>query len=1013
MAGLGIDDFGAFFRAVHDRDPFPWQERLLQEVMEEGWPALCDLPPAAGKTALIDIAVFGLACDASNVPRRMPLRVCFTVDRRLVVDDAYNRARLIAEKLRAAHGGPETAGREGWVLAEVARRLASIGGVEEGRPPLQVAVLRGGLPRDNGWVESVRQPTVVLSTVDQVGSRLLMRGYGVSARMAPVHAGLLGEDCLFALDEAHLSAPFAETLETVQSLRAHAVEPLGLPFAAVTLTATPDAGATGRVFRLDMSRDGPDRAGVPALDRRFAAAKRTRMGTAPPRDLDKQARIFADYAKECLRRSGVRVVGVVVNRVRLARKIHDLLAEEFGEVGGDPAAGGALLLTGRCRPFERDMLLGLDRQEAPPFERVIDRIRTGRDRGKQAPHQAMFVVGTQAIEAGADLDFDALVTEVASWPSLRQRFGRLDRAGELGETPAWIVRTHDPSAKDPGAADQVYGAAGWNTCRWLWMLCGGSPVDKAAPAGSIDMGVDGQAALGEVPAGLSPDVRHAPRLTPAILDLFAQTSPRPAPDPDPALWLHGPSGGPAEVQVVWRADAPANQDEAAWEAFTDVLALVPPTSSEVLPLPVWSARTWLSNLNADGADIESADLLPDVKPDRADKALAAGQVFVWRGADRSGLVSPGKVEPGDTVVLPAARGGCDRFGWVPGSEAAPTPTRDLASEAITRARGRAVVRVHPAVLGEDAWKRAKAALSGLEEAADDAEAFAALAGVLPADVVARLGTRPACARYGVELVEGVAFVGRPQPRAERSVHVRPDLLDDDERAMLALGQVPLPLHCEGVGQGVDAACRAVGLRDELRADATLAGGTHDVGKAEPRFKAMLWNTDFIAALGRPPLAKSVAISSGRNDWSRSAGRVTLPNGARHECWSVAMLAGSELLEMAHDPDLVLWLVGVHHGHGRPFFEPVADPQPVVAEVELDFTHHGRTVRLRGPVRHGLAEVSSGWADRFDAMLARYGCWGLAYLEAVVRLADARQSRQEEALMSRTENQDLFAGRGAA
>lgn len=1012
MAGLGIDDFGAFFRAVHDRDPFPWQGRLLQEVMEEGWPALCDLPPASGKTAIIDVAVFGLACDASNVPRRMPLRICFTVDRRLVVDDAYGRAWLIAEKLRAALEGPEATDQQGRVLAEVARRLASLGGATEGRAPLQVAVLRGGLPRDNGWVESVRQPTVVLSTVDQVGSRLLMRGYGVSARMAPVHAGLLGEDCLFILDEAHLSVPFAETLESIKSLRTRAVDPLGLPFAAVILTATPQADAAGRVFRLDMSRNGPDRARVPVLDRRFAAVKRTRMGTAPARDPDKQARVFVDYAKECLRRPDGRVIGVVVNRVRLARKIHGLLAKEFGEVGDDPAAGGSLLLTGRCRPIERDMLLGLDWPEAPPFARVIDRMRTGRDRGGQTLHRPMFVIGTQAIEAGADLDFDALVTEVAPWPSLRQRFGRLDRAGELGETSAWIIRTHDPTAKEPGTADRVYGAPGWNTCRWLWALCGGAPADKAIPTGSIDMGVDGQATLGEIPAGLTPEVRHAPRLTPAILDLFAQTSPRPVPDPDPALWLHGPSGGPAELQVVWRADAPANEDEAAWKAFTGVLALAPPTSSEALSLPIWSARSWLSNMPADGADIEAADLLPDVKPDKADKAPAAGQVFVWRGADHSGLVPPSKVEPGDTVVLPAARGGCDRFGWVPEPETAPKPTRDLAREAIARARRRAVVRVHPAVLGEDVWQRVKVALGGLEQD-DDAEALARLAGILPADI-ASLGGRPACARYGVELVQGLAFVGRSQPRAERSVHVRPDLLDDDERAMLALGQVWLPVHCEGVGREVEAACRAVGLRDGLRADTTLAGGTHDVGKAELRFKAMLWNTDFIAALGMPPLAKSVAISSGRDDWSRSAGRVTLPNGARHECWSVAMLAGSELMELAHDPDLVLWLVGVHHGHGRPFFEPVADPQPVVAEVELDFTYGGRTVRLRGPVRHGLAEVSSGWADRFDAMLARYGCWGLAYLEAVVRLADARRSRQEEeALMSGTENQGLFAARGAA
>src|SRR5690606_19073389 len=47
---------------------------------------------------------------------------------------------------------------------------------------------------------------------------------------------------------------------------------------------------------------------------------------------------------------------------------------------------------------------------------------------------------------------------------------------------------------------------------------------------------------------------NAPTLLPAYLDLWAQTSPAPTQVPDVSLWLHGPSSGPADVQVVWRAD---------------------------------------------------------------------------------------------------------------------------------------------------------------------------------------------------------------------------------------------------------------------------------------------------------------------------------------------------------------------------------------------------------------------------------------------------------------------------
>lgn len=142
--------------------------------------------------------------------------------------------------------------------------------------PLRVAILRGGIPRDAGWARTPDQPLVIASTVDQLGSRLLFRGYGVSWSMRPVHAGLIGNDTLILLDEVHLSRPFAQTLQAITTLRNHGHVAIGLH--VVALSATP--GATKEEpFRLpDVDRKEG------AIAKRIRAKKPARLVECAGRD---------------------------------------------------------------------------------------------------------------------------------------------------------------------------------------------------------------------------------------------------------------------------------------------------------------------------------------------------------------------------------------------------------------------------------------------------------------------------------------------------------------------------------------------------------------------------------------------------------------------------------------------------------------------------------------------------------------------------------------------------------
>ena len=933
--------FTECFQAIHGYPPFPWQARLADVVASQGaWPAVIAAPTAAGKTAVIDVALFHLATQAGRPlhERTAPLRIFFVVDRRIVVDGAFERARGIAAALDGTAPVPPTR----WMRDQLLRY--------GGDRPLTTALLRGGVVRDESWTRSLIQPTVCISTVDQVGSRLLFRAYGArrgACNTLPIHAALVGNDALFLLDEAHLSEAFAGTLQHVSRYRTWASSPVRSPFHVVQLSATPRGADAFREDKADRQH--------PVLRRRLAtpkfavlvpvATKKIALKTPANerRALQEANRgALVEALVEAARRladdtSAPKVIAVVANRVRTARAVFDQLRQEQD----------AVLLTGRSRPVDRDALMA----------EWLPRLAAGRTRGDQSP---CVVVATQTIEVGADLDFDALVTECAPLDALRQRFGRLNRLGELPQAPARIVGY--PASID-GDPDAVYGEPLIATWKWLNAHATKRGRGRSKEA-VIDFGALALDALRQKhwADGIESPPQRAPVLLPAHLDLWAQTSPIPGVDPDLTSFLHGPQSGPPDVSVVWRSDL----DELPPADWADVVALLPPSAAETAQIPFAAVRHWLTHAGeSDFADIEG------VACGDGDASIRRSRpVLRWIGAADAAWIRGDQVRPGDVVVVPAHYGGLDRYGWSPAITA---PVLDVAEQAGFTLRGRVVIRFPMAA--QDAFD----ADATLRVEAEGQGRLAQLAQRLLTDRyrvvpyptgrgVVVLGRR----RYGQDVTRGAA--------AEDALPGTPDL---------ASGSAPVTIeaHCAGVAREVVRHAMVLGVDADLWEALAVAAQWHDVGKADPRFQILLHGgNEMEAALSEVLLAKSGMDPLDMSAWQAARRLSKWPSGGRHEALSLALLDASRP-EGGHEA-LVRHLVTSHHGAARPFLPPVVDDVDELVEVVVEGTP------ARASTRHGLCRLDGGVGARFWQATRQCGWFGLAYLEALLRLADHQQSAKE-------------------
>lgn len=395
------DLFGEFeylFEQLTHRKPYPWQAQLYRDLMADQWPTHVQAPTGAGKTSLMAVWLIALCQQAREGPAtKLPRRLVWVVNRRVVVDQATTVAERLAQKASE--------------MPELKELLEKLGGGLPG-PPMAVSTLRGEFADNREWSMNPARAAIIVGTVDMVGSRLLFSGYGDGRARRAHHAGLLGQDALIVNDEAHLSPAFAELLEQIPQVFQKKLR----PWRAMRLSATQQGSATKYPpdFRQDCENSGEFR-------KRYEAVKRLEViGVA---DTKAQESKMLELALE----GDDRRVVVFFREPGKASKFAAALVKK------DVKPEQVVLLTGTQRGHERDQMA---------------REGGGLARFQGIGEERMYLVATSAGEVGIDLSGTRLVTSLDTAEHLIQRFGRLNRFGEAEEARAYVVYTPLKPGKD-------------------------------------------------------------------------------------------------------------------------------------------------------------------------------------------------------------------------------------------------------------------------------------------------------------------------------------------------------------------------------------------------------------------------------------------------------------------------------------------------------------------------------------------------------------------------------------
>ncbi len=908
-----LTNFDESFKALTGKAPFRWQRRLFRKLRSGEPFRYVNLPTGLGKTSIIPIWLIALGESASPdaATSHVPRRLVYIVNRRTVVDQATHVTEQMRERL--LHPDNDQWKVHSTTLKSILHRLSGLAVSNE--VPVAISTLRGELADNEEWKADPARPAIIIGTVDMIGSKLLFSGYGDSYRMRPHHAGLIGQDTLIVLDEAHLTPAFGNLLRQVAEAQK---ETHWLPHTRVVeLSATPSTTSESEVLTLE-----PEDEKDPVVQDRLNAHKSLYLHEI---DSEKLHETIVDYAFK--HENAPSKVLIYVRSPQDAGKILTELQKRMGRRDTNRTA----LLTGTMRGHERDRLV----RENPIYHAFLNH--------GSSVESTLYLVSTSAGEVGIDLDADHIVCDLTFLKAMVQRLGRVNRCGRKSSRIDVLLAKEDKETKKKvngfdNAAEQ--------TGQMLRRLGKQEDQDDGAYDASPKslQGLLQSMTEEEKRQASIPEPSMMP-ITDILVDLWSLTSVReriPA-RPEIAPYLHGLTNAPPESYVIWRKEtALLGKYKLDADSIEDWFSACRIEAQEKLRDRTDRIFSQLKRMN----NRLKGKAFPLVLLDEYGRAeIRTLDDVIRRDKDRLAY---------RTLILPVEAGGLTNEGMLDGGSAFSSAASDIAEYEGKRLRLLLNYR-------DETCRVQK--LDTLEDAEIDvdSETVMQLECGSPQEAGLQLGRRH-------DMVVSRLIPLREQPDGgEDEIEARYLLLLveprnkslDNVEAVGYRGQPTLQQHTEQVVSHVTRITESLNLPNDICKAVAIAAKWHDVGKKRRIWQQAIYNT------GEQPLAKP----------GRRGMNVRLLGGFRHEFGSVLEAAADPEVQVhpEQEQDLILHLIATHHGHGRPHFK-------------FDAFDIERTTDENEKAAHEVMR-------RFARLQQRFGHWGLAWLESLLRCADTAASQE--------------------